>query len=278
MTLHKTDKTKLKNLTINGKKISKAWRNVDNTHANSKLIYSSGPSIMYVSDQTVDKILAYDFASKSAESSSDFNTLVAAGNNFSAGLFSDGTTLWVCDTIADKAFAYNLSTKAYESAKDVQFGTLPSRSQYTGIWSDGTTMWASRTGAVGAFIEAYTISTGARDNDQRFALHGTQGVPRGIWSDGETMWVINDAPGSGSGDRIYAYKMSDKSRDASKEFNTLNAALNNSPWDLWSDGETMWVSDTFRDKIYAYNMSTKARDVSKDFNSIPRHPNGIFAV
>ena len=35
---------------------------------------------------------------------------------------------------------------------------------------------------------------------------------------------------------------------------TLQAAGNDYPWGIWSDGETMWVVDRIDDKVYAYNM------------------------
>ena len=54
---------------------------------------------------------------------------------------------------------------------------------------------------------------------------------------------------------------------ADDDFNTLEAAGNISPAGIWSDGDTMWVSDPGDNKIYAYNMATKARDASKDFNA-----------
>ena len=88
-------------------------------------------------------------------------------------------------------------------------------------------------------------------------------APRGPWSDGTTMWVADSVD-----DKIYAYSVSTKARDTSKEFNTLSAANNNFPTGIWSDNTTMWVADAQDDKIYAYNLSTKARDTGKDFNTL----------
>ena len=45
---------------------------------------------------------------------------------------------------------------------------------------------------------------------------------------------------------LYAYQMSDRSRDSGKDFNTLSAAGNKFPEGIWSDGTTMWVADTGR--------------------------------
>ena len=43
--------------------------------------------------------------------------------------------------------------------------------------------------------------------------------------------------------KIYAYDMATKARVPGKEFETLQAAGNHRPTGIWSDGETMWVTD-----------------------------------
>ena len=97
-------------------------------------------------------------------------------------------------------------------------------------------------------------------------------VTNGIWSDGETMWATNY---SSVGQTLYAYKISDKTHDSGKDFNTLDhAAGNTSPSSIWSDETTMWVADSFDDKIYAYKMSDKTRDSGKDFNTLIAAGNG----
>ena len=62
------------------------------------------------------------------------------------------------------------------------------------------------------------------------------------------MWVADY-----SDDKIYAYNLSAKARDFGKDFNTLDAAGNEGPAGIWSDGTTMWVADYSDDKIYAYD-------------------------
>ena len=65
------------------------------------------------------------------------------------------------------------------------------------------------------------------------------------------------------------------------DFDTLKAAGNRSPQEIWSDGTTMWVADWGREKIYAYSMSTKARESAKDFDTLAaagnRTPQGIWS-
>ena len=57
-------------------------------------------------------------------------------------------------------------------------------------------------------------------------------------------------------------------RDPANDFNTLDAAGNSSPTNIWSDGTTMWVADGFNGKLYAYDMSARTRDAAKDFYSL----------
>ncbi len=100
-----------------------------------------------------------------------------------------------------------------------------------------------------------------KDFDTLIAAGNTS--PHGIWSNGTTMWVADWYNG-----KIYAYNMTTKARDSSKDFSTtLSAAGNTSPTGIWSNKTTMWAADYSTRKIYAYNMTTKARDSSKDFNT-----------
>ena len=57
-------------------------------------------------------------------------------------------------------------------------------------------------------------------------------------------------------------------RNPAADFNTLAGASNRAPRGIWSDGETMWVSDSLEGKIYAYDMDTKARVPGKDFDTL----------
>ena len=98
----------------------------------------------------------------------------------------------------------------------------------------------------------------------------------GIWSNGTTMWVADVQD-----DKLYAYNMQTKARDAAKDFNTLAAAGNGNPKGIWSDGMTMWVADWSAGKLFAYNMANKARDASRDIDSRStggsHHPEGIWS-
>ena len=62
---------------------------------------------------------------------------------------------------------------------------------------------------------------------------------------------MNLAGWFGGDDKLYAYKLSDGSRDSAKDY-TLDSA-NGNPESIWSDGTTMWVLDTTDVKLYAYH-------------------------
>ena len=59
-------------------------------------------------------------------------------------------------------------------------------------------------------------------------------------------------------------------RNPAEDFNTLAVASNRAPRGIWSDGDTMWVTDIRfgNQKIYAYDMATKARVPGKDFDTL----------
>ena len=67
-----------------------------------------------------------------------------------------------------------------------------------------------------------------------FNTLGADGVTSayGIWSDGTNMWVAHRPEverGDTSSAKLFAYNMSTKQRDSTKDFNTLDAAGNDNP-------------------------------------------------
>ena len=117
-----------------------------------------------------------------------------------------------------------------------------------GIWSDGETMWF----ATREQIYAFNLDDGSRVPDKDFLLDPDNADSMGLWSHGGTMWVSDGVDGA-----IYAYKMSDMSRDPANDLYTVkvpNIADNSHPTGIWSDGETMWVADRETDRIFAYTL------------------------
>ena len=155
-----------------------------------------------------------------------------------------------------------VEAQSRDSSKDIDNLDASGNASPGYIWSDDTTIWLT---GHGWSTYAYNLSTGVRDTSKEIgtALRDTGNFrPAGIWSDGTTIYVadIQDA-------KIYAYNLSAKTVDSSKDFNTLSAAGNDSPRGIWSDGATMHVADSVDRKVYAYNLSTKARDPSKDIDA-----------
>ena len=112
---------------------------------------------------------------------------------------------------------------------------------------------------------ASTVSAagGARSSSNDYTLVSGNDSVDGIWSDGTTMWVLDRTT-----PKVYAYVVSTKARDSSKDIDSLSTAGNGGAHGIWSDGTTMWISDRTDDKIYAYNLSNGSTHSSKD---IPLH-------
>ena len=173
----------------------------------------------------------------------DFNTLNDAGNTSPTGIWSDGTTMWVADFADAKIYAYSMSNRSRDSAKDFDTLTNIGNNSPLGIWSDGSTMWVADSN-----IYAYDLETKVRKTNEEFTnLDAGDSGPTGIWaiwSDETTMWIVDHTDG-----RLYAYKLSDKSRDRAKEFDT---AMDISPTGIWSDGTIIWVGNPNNQEILAY--------------------------
>ena len=95
-----------------------------------------------------------------------------------------------------------------------------------------------------------------------FDLDSDNDRSSGVWGNDETIWVGNDD--GGTGNKIFAYKRSDGSRDSAKDFDSLDGAGNDDVHGICSDGTTMFVADRVDDKVYAYQMSDRTRDSTKD--------------
>ncbi len=57
--------------------------------------------------------------------------------------------------------------------------------------------------------------------------------------------------------KVYAYNLDTKAQESAKEFNTLGAALNVGPTGIWSDGTTMWITNSTafaEDKVFSYGL------------------------
>ena len=96
-----------------------------------------------------------------------------------------------------------------------------------------------------------------RPSEQDLQL--TNWRPRGLWANSNTVWVGNDSASA----KLFAYQRSDGERDEAKDF-PLDAAGNDDPKGIWSDGDTMFVVDNHEGKIFAYAMSDKAQATDQE--------------
>ncbi len=178
---------------------------------------------------------------------SDFDTLTAADNTYAFGFWSDGTTMWASDYARNKVYAYDMESKLRVAHEDFDLGL----NNMMGLWSDGTTIWAVNNSTDGVLsqnddkVYAYDMASKQPDGSKHIdSLQPSWAQPR---------WVGYGTP-------------SDLRRDASKDLNTLRAAGNTSPSDLWSDGSTMWIADR-RGKVFTYDLESGASTGSTKYDT-----------
>ena len=117
-------------------------RFLDTNNVQPRGIWSDDITI-WVADNGLDKIFAYNLGTKARETHNEFDTLDAAGNNLPAGIWSDGKTMWVADVVDRKIYAYNIASKNRDETKDFNTPTAAGQGSTFGITSNNTTMWVS---------------------------------------------------------------------------------------------------------------------------------------
>ena len=211
----------------------------------------SNETTMWVADIQDDNLYAYALSDGTRQTVLDIDP--PAGNDNPQGIWSDDNTVWVADWDDRKLYAYALSGGARQA--NLEFNLHADNIAPGGIWSNGTTMWVAD--VLDRKLYAYALSGGARQTSLDFSLHADNDAPRDIWSDGVTLWVSD----SGTDKKLYAYKLTPGAdfgtRDSGRDFNTMDAAGNDDPYGIWSDGVTMWVVNDGAnelDKVFSYNM------------------------
>ena len=214
-------------------------------------IWSDGVT-MWVVDSFYAKIHAYKMSDKERDASKDFNTLAGADNYNPEGIWSDGDTIWVADSFA-KVYSYNLNTKARDASKD--FTTLAGADNN----SPQRHLVRRRDHVGGRSIRRQALRLQPEHKDPR-CQQGLHHARRGGQQQPHRHLVRrrHHVGGRLGDDKLYAYNLNTKTRDASKDFPTLAGAGNNSPYGIWSDGATMWVADSVDHKVYSYNMPPPA--------------------
>ena len=119
-------------------------------------------------------------------------------------------------------------------------------------------------------------------------LHCYNGYVTGIWADETTMWVadtidntvyVYDLTGSEITSKSGITYESGVTHDPARSFDL--APHNGHPSDLWSDGTTLWIVDTYDVKLYAYTLGgagatyDSTKDITLDQENA--NPRGIWS-
>ena len=210
----------------------------------------SDQTTMWVADLTDRKLYAYSLEDGTRLETNDID--LGAANVYPFGIWSDETTIWVLNIRDDKVYAYTLTSGVRDESKDIRLdgqNDVP-----TGVWSDGTTLWAVDQND--RKLYAYALDGGARQSDKDVTLSIDRPRPFGVWSDGETFWIAYDHHQDYTADedyRLYAFAPEDGNRKQDEDI-AISVDLSSRSSSIWSDGATMWVSDTFHDKLFAYEL------------------------
>ena len=181
----------------------------------------------------------------------DFNTLYAAGNRHPAYIWSDGTTMWVTDGEDGKLYGYDMQTKARNEVQDFDTLIAAGIEAPGGISSDGETMWVT---GPNQKLYAFDLSTKARIPTRDLDFSHLWGI-RSILSDGMYMYATTKIG------TVARYDLKNDEWDYSLP-STPSAG------GLWSDGETLWFSNSWRYRLQAIDLATKELNPDKDFNTL----------
>ena len=177
----------------------------------------------------------------------------------------------------------------WDPSRDIdvaEVGHLTNSALPRGAWAHGEDLWImtwgpSTTGSgFTTNIDAYDLATRAPTDANVFSS-ATRSL-HGMWSRGTTVWISHDGLLGGS---LQAYSLSGSTgmlvRAEQHDFSTLSDAGNAAPRGIWSNHETMWVSDSSDKKVYAYRMDSRQRDPEKDLDGLKAagndSPGGIWS-
>ena len=231
---------------------------------------------MWMADHESDQVYAYVPKTRETEDHGPLLTgapvfekalygLHAVGNEYAAGIWSDGTTMWVADKSDAKVYAYDLATGRQDVTREFDLLVVPgivSNTNPSGIWSDGTTMWVANEAdpAIGRSVFTSVVEALGNVGDD---ILDDFNFGDDSASDETTTRVVDL-----HGDQIFAYELPRTSvpaeaipfrRNPAKDFARMASAGNDRAEGIWSDGQTMWVADQDDDRVYAYRVSDGAR-------------------
>lgn len=214
----------------------------------------SDTSSMWVADFSDRKVYAYALEDGSRLESKDIS--LGSSNFKPFGLWSDGTTIWALNTGNDRLYGYSLLDGSRKESKDIRLdgeNDIPA-----GIWSDGTTIYVVDQNDKKLY--AYSLEDGARKADNDISIPIDRPRPLGVWGNESTFWISYDHHqdyGNDEHRRLYAFSLEDGAREEHLDVQ-LSTEPNSRSSGIWSDGSTVWVTDTFHRKIVVYELPQPA--------------------
>ena len=237
----------------------------------------------------------YDVQARAVNSAGDGPwSATARGTPTSPTLSSDATLSAL--TVIPVVIGFHLSVTTYHVgvANDVSRVTVAPAARDAGatVRVDGTALSRGSSRAVslneGSNVITFTVTAGDgtttktytvtidRGSDEPFGWKVTDDFqldpafdfyPRGLWRSGSVFWMAC-TPGNDAriGAKLCAYNPATK--EQWDGYHTLATHRNWRAEGIWSDGTTMWVSDSLADRIYAYKTRSYFRDTSKEFDNL----------
>ena len=250
--------------TTDGSRLNAEEFDLDSDNDNPWAIWGQGTRV-WISDIDDGMLYVYERSPGSTEHGDSLPTLeirLPSGNSDPKGIWSDGESMWVVDE--EDAKMYAMHFRDFRHPDDEIDITQVNTS--TGLWTDGEIMWVADAGRsdYGKLL-AYDLSNGTRRSGKDVQLAATNLEPLSMWSDSTTVWVLEDA----GNDFLYAYAMDPEAgqKGLLVPYKSITLHSNNAdPVGTWSDGDTIWVSDSVDDKLYAYDLSDKTRKAGRDID------------
>ena len=177
--------------------------------------------------------------------------------------------LWVDDDIVvttnsgSRNWAMYYNRHSQQHLEDRSFRIRTGRfSTMRGVWSDETTLYVltadrNLTNPRGK-IFAYSLSDGNRRKPMDISLPTDNAHPSGLTGRDGVLYV-----GDNRDKKVYAYDMETRSRRSEHDVNGIDT-LRKEMTDLWTDGDTVWISYWLGEFIRAYDVETGERKPGLD--------------
>ena len=115
-----------------------------------------------------------------------------------------------------------------------------------------------------------TANFGWKAEDDIDGLFHLDGSGTGLSRGASTIWIGSDDPR-----RIYAHN-EDGTRDSTRDI-----TMSYIPHGVWSNGTTIWATNSADDRLHAYDLTTGDRDTTKDFDLLSAaenaRPSGLWS-